>query len=60
MRRIRLYIADILRKIQLWIAPNYWRCTWCGHVDWVEKEVMCWKCNKGLASGLGEMIYKGD
>jgi len=54
MRKIRLFISDVLRRIQLWIAPNYWRCYNCGAIEWKEQEVRCWNCT------MGEMIYKGD
>jgi len=62
MKRIRLWISIGLRRLQLWIAPDYWKCCNCGHVDWVEKEVMCWKCNNVIDRLLqpGEMIYRGD
>jgi len=36
------------------IQPDYWVCMNCGHIKYIEEEVMCWKC------GIGEMIYKGD
>jgi len=29
-----------------------WRCTFCGHVEKMEREVLCWKCGKG------EMVYQ--
>lgn len=60
MKRIRLWIADRLRTIQLWIAPKYWRCSYCGEVRWYEEEVLCWVCNKNAICDYGEMIYKGD
>lgn len=54
MKRIRLWISIGLRKLQLWIAPDYWKCYSCGAVRWREAEAGCWSCT------LGEMIYKGD
>lgn len=54
MKRIRLWISIGLRRLQLWIAPDYWKCYYCGAIGWKEEEVGCWSCN------LGEMIYKGD
>lgn len=30
------------------IALNgIWRCTHCGNLEKVEREVMCWECGKG-------------
>ena len=34
-----------------WLNPT-WVCNVCGHVEYEEREVLCWDC------GEGEMIYQ--
>ena len=36
------------------MQPDYWVCTNCQGIEYLEREVICWKC------GIGEMIYKGE
>ena len=33
---------------------DVWECTYCGHTETKEEEVLCWKCG-----GKGEMVYRG-
>ena len=54
-RRLFVALGYMVRLIGRSIQPDYWICMFCGHVEWKEQEVLCWKCN-----GAGEMIYKGD
>jgi hypothetical protein len=44
----------LFRVIGKELQPDYWICTNCGHIGYVEKEIVCWEC------GVGEMIYKGE
>ena len=34
-----------------WLNPT-WVCNVCGHVEYEEREVLCWDC------GEGEMVYQ--
>jgi hypothetical protein len=51
---LRIRLGDALRWLANKVAGKYWRCSTCGWIDHMEKEVLCWKC------GQGEMIYQGD
>ena len=53
-RDLAIALSIFVRTVGKEIAPSYWRCTNCGHTEYKEREVLCWKC------GLGEMIYKLD
>lgn len=47
-------LGMFFREFGLAIQPDYWVCVNCGHIEYYEQEVRCWKC------GVGEMVYKGD
>ena len=53
MKVLRIKIGSIIRKIGLTIMPEYWKCNYCGLIEFERKEVLCMKCTRG------EMIYKG-
>jgi hypothetical protein len=52
MKKVRIIFGILLCKIGEKIKPNYWKCIGCGHIEFKEEEVYCWKCS------TGEMIYK--
>jgi hypothetical protein len=54
VRKLNIVFSIFIRTVGKEIAPDYWRCTHCGNIEYKEREVLCWKC------GLGEMIYKLD
>ena len=46
------HILNIIEKQRCeWLNPT-WVCNVCGHVEYEEREVLCWDC------GEGEMIYQ--
>lgn len=49
-----IHLGMFFREVGKAIQPDYWVCMNCGHIEFYEREVRCWKC------GIGEMIYKGD
>jgi len=53
-KELFIRLGMLIRLIGREIQPDYWVCINCGHIEYHEREVMCWKC------GIGEMIYKGD
>lgn len=44
-----------IRLVKKNLIPDYWKCCNCGHTEFKEKEVYCWKCKLPY-----EMIYKGE
>lgn len=46
-------LGMLIRLVGKSMQPDYWVCTHCGNIEYLEREVLCWKC------GMGEMIYKG-
>jgi len=52
-RNLAIALSILVRTIGEEMAPAYWRCCQCGHTEFKEEEVLCWKC------GIGEMLYKG-
>jgi uncharacterized OB-fold protein len=46
-------VCKIVRILKALLRSAWWQCNKCGHVEWYEREVICWECGKG------EMIYKG-
>lgn len=53
MNKLRIKLGMMIIRIGKWIQPDYWVCFNCGHIEYKEREIMCWEC------GIGEMIYKG-
>ena len=53
-RNFKLRLGMFFRVLGKEMQPDYWSCTHCKRIVYLEREVMCWKC------GMGEMIYKGD
>lgn len=51
--RIRIKIGNWVKKVGERICGKYWKCTECGCIKYVEKEIGCWQCE------VGEMIYQG-
>jgi rubrerythrin len=49
-----IHLGMVFRELGKAIQPDYWICTNCGNLEFIERGVRCWKC------GDGEMIYKGD
>jgi len=54
VKELFIRLGMLIRLIGREIQPDYWVCMNCGHIEYREEEVKCWKC------GIGEMIYKGD
>lgn len=54
VQNFKIRLGMFFRVVGKEMQPDYWICTNCGRIVYLEREVVCWKC------GIGEMIYKGE
>lgn len=53
INEFKIRLGMFFRKLGEEIQPDYWICSNCGRIVYIEREITCWKC------GIGGMIYKG-